>query len=273
MDIDFDSEQPVKKTLTLFTSEESKIAVVPLTVFENDLNLKTSRSLSYSIIQEISTGFVTQMSYLERNKTAKKMDLTIQGSNSEKQITLILYRSETSSNARILEQESQVVLDIEYSAEEPVTPPEDPESPADDGNEGKDNENASIKSETEASNPPNNDTEGDIEDPESEDGDMNSNETGTQLNNDFDDQVPNENNENKKNSFNYMTLGIVLGGIAFVVVIASVVGCVVNQNRKNRILKEKLKNYKKQNTVLRKSKQRVSIMNASKRTSSTQVDK
>lgn len=269
-DMDPETTENTEKEFVMFSDPHEQIAILSFQIIKNPLRLISDTSIQFSVIEKIDRNGEIVTKYLEQNSTRKIIDLVIEHQNVDKEITLLIYRPEEGASGRILES-NEFVLKAQY------TPPTSPGSgeTTDEGNGGSNEttennggtenngstENTENNGNTENTNVENNDNQVENAGNNEENG-VNNEKEG--------DSVTGE----EESSFDFLTLAIILGAIVFLVVVSSIIACIVNQNRKNRILKTKLKAYQRRETVdttpnsqnSRKSKKANKIsLNASKK--------
>jgi hypothetical protein len=244
---------------------DEKMSLISLNVDQNPLKIKSNIELEYSLIEQEFLEHETITSYKEQNPSRKNIDILIESNEVKKKIFLIIYKPESNPNSRILEISGAIILKIEY--EKPQTPAEETNPPKEETNTPEEENNQNSEEETHENTTPSEPNEEEVTDNNYVNEEQEHGQEQEQMNN---EETVNEIKE--EYSFDYLTLGIVLGCIFFVILIGSIIACVVNQNRKNKILEKKLNHYKKQNTML-SIKSRSKSMNESTKTNSTDIQR
>lgn len=232
-------------SVALFEDANQTVSMVNFEVKRTSLDLKANRNVTYSIISKFVTSAGTQVTdYLEKNQIAKELNRQIIAQEYNQKITLIIYRPESNTVARLLQSENQVLLEMTYeNATSPGT--------GDGGNSGGDN-GSTGENGTGTGTTDNTGGTGTTDNTGGTGTTDNTGGTGTTGDNGSSNNGGSQSggactgdncgdSGSSRSSFDYATLGIVLGAIAFLILVASIIAALINQKRKNRILKQKIK--------------------------------
>lgn len=231
------SNEEVKTvSVSLFENANQTVSMVTFDVKRISLDLNTNRDVVYSIISTFTTSSGSQVTdYLEKNESQKRLERQIIAQEYDQQIKLIIYRPESSTAGRVLQNEDQVILNMTFDK---MTSPGTGSENNTDGNDNSTDGNGNGTGSTEGG---------------SQTGSTgNTGETGNTENNGSSNNGANHNGsactgndctgtDSGENSFDYSMLAIILGAIAFLILVSSVIAALINQRRKNRILKRKIK--------------------------------
>lgn len=207
------SAEPV--SLTLFADPLQTVSLVSFEVKRTPLTLKANREVVFTLISRFTAASGERVAeYLEKNEQAKQLDRQVLAQEFDQQVSLLLFRPDPQTAGRALQSQDQVVLELQFLPT-PQSAPDDNGSGGD-SSEGGENQSAPGGASSEGQGTP-----------EFGAGSADAAKGGTE--------------GGSGDSFDYSILGIVLGALAFLILVSSILAALVNQKRKNRILKNRIR--------------------------------